>query len=42
MEIIVSMIDEVLTHADQPVVIEKVRLAVQTMMERFPLYPNLS
>ncbi|MBM3922669.1 MAG: serine hydroxymethyltransferase [Sphingomonadales bacterium] len=42
MEIIVSMIDEVLTHADQPVVIEKVRSAVQTMMERFPIYPDLS
>jgi glycine hydroxymethyltransferase len=41
METIVSMIDEVLTHADQPAIIDQVRANVQAMMERFPLYPNL-
>ena len=38
---IVEMIDEVLTHADQPAIIEQVRSNVKTMMERFPLYPDL-
>lgn len=41
MEAIVEMIDEVLTHADQPEVVAAVRDHVQTLMERFPLYPEL-
>lgn len=41
MDTIVTMIDEVLTHADQPEVIAAVRDDVQAMMERFPLYPEL-
>jgi glycine hydroxymethyltransferase len=42
MENIVAMIDEVLTHADQPEVVSAVREHVQAMMQRFPLYPELS
>lgn len=41
MENIVAMIDEVLTHADQPEVVASVRDHVQTLMQRFPLYPEL-
>ena len=42
MENIVAMIDEVLTHADQPEVVAAVRDHVQALMERFPLYPELT
>jgi glycine hydroxymethyltransferase len=42
MENIVAMIDEVLTHADQPEVVAAVKEHVQTLMERFPLYPELA
>ncbi len=41
METIVSMIDTVLMNADRPEVVKQVQTDVQSLMERFPLYPGL-
>jgi glycine hydroxymethyltransferase len=41
MDTIVSMIDRVLTHADDEAVITAVRKDVGELMQQFPLYPEL-
>lgn len=41
METVVSMIDKVLMHADEPAVIESVKTDVKAFMQQFPLYPEL-
>ncbi len=41
MNTVVELIDEVLMHADEASVIEHVRGDVKTLMQQFPLYPEL-